>query len=114
MLTLAQAMQIAKRSVQRITGQPVIAGAANTLEDCGISDDSQANVLIDSVTHEVVLFGHTISKSHLRSIDRKSTIRDMAQIIMAYSLPGDDPFEEPTELDPPSPAGDDTFEEPPG
>ncbi len=112
MLTLDQALEIATRSVQRITQQPVF-GPSAPLAACGISNDAKLNAFIAAVVHEVGQFGYTISESNLSSLDRNTTIDNVAHVIAAYSLPGDDPFEEPSEP-PINSGGDDTFEEPPG
>src|SRR5690242_9654672 len=94
MLTFDQAMKIVVGSARTVAQDPTI-HANSTLGDCGLFDYGQFDVFLDYVVHEVEGSGHRIQKSRLRSLDRQSMIRDVAQIIQLFSLPGDDPFEEP-------------------
>jgi hypothetical protein len=114
MLTIDQALQIATGSVRRTVSTDLFDRSQNaTLERCGVTTEQHLDLFTRSVAEGVRQAGHTIPYASLRSIDRDSTIKDVVQTILAYSLPGDDTFEEPP--DPPEGSGgDDMFEEPAG
>ena len=95
MLTFDQTMRIVLETARTVMRDHSI--ASNTrLRECGLGDDQRLALFLDSLVRTVRESGYRIRKSDLESsIDRNSTMYSVADLIMEYSLPGDDTFPEP-------------------
>jgi len=94
MLTYPKAVIIVNDSVQEVAKiQPE--DLYLTLRDSGIATSSHLDVLKNVVHIQLGNSGYSIHHSSLNMIHVHSTIDDLVQTICAYSLPGDEPFEEP-------------------
>lgn len=86
MLTFAQAITIARRSVKTVSGIPVSQiNTEDTLDKCTISEEVRVRLVkrLACESHEfgVKKFNHTLAIEDLDGIDSSSTVGDFAKAI---------------------------------
>jgi len=94
MLTMTKALEITIASVRRVRFQDALDNDS-TLQDYGLYNDEELDLLRHDVRELVKQSGHWIALSRLRILNENSTIFDVARTISSFSLPGDETFEEP-------------------
>ena len=95
MLTQAQSVTIARRSIKTLSGIPVTEIRDNhTLDRLTISDELRVRLLkrlaIESNEFGVKKFDHTLAIEDLDDIDSSSTVGDFAQAIKDNAVPDEE------------------------
>jgi hypothetical protein len=92
MLTFAQSITIARRSIKTVSGIPVTQiGSNDTLDRCTISDDLRLRLVkrLACVSQEfgVPMHNHTLEIEALNEIVMSSTVNQFASAIEANAVP---------------------------